>query len=253
MSIRQTEAIVLRSIDYSNSSRIVTLLTPDVGQLRLLAKGAKRPKSPFLGTLDAPSLLEIAYSLRPGADLGTLTEALLKTEFRAIRENLVDFARVCNMLELAGQFGREGEREEDLFKLLLDALTGIEGGLSSQVAGPAFHIRLLAQQGFLPEFGSCVKCGKDLKETGTAVDFVAGGWVCGVCKSQSKFRLNRQLLAHFRALGGMPWDRLNRLRIPPKQAEFLQRLTMEWTQHVTERGSKAASFLQKLAGAAHPS
>ena len=61
MSQERTEAIVLRGVDFSESSRIVTLLSPDRGRLVCMAKGVKRPKSQLAGLLDTFNRLEVVY------------------------------------------------------------------------------------------------------------------------------------------------------------------------------------------------
>ena len=52
LSTEQTTAIVLRAVEFSETSLIVTLLTKDLGQISAIAKGARRPKGPFEGSLD---------------------------------------------------------------------------------------------------------------------------------------------------------------------------------------------------------
>ena len=72
---QKTLAIPIRLTDYSNSSQIVSLLTPDVGALDGLAKGAFRLKGSFLSPFDLAVLYEVVYVERRSSGLSILTEA----------------------------------------------------------------------------------------------------------------------------------------------------------------------------------
>ncbi len=61
MSAEKTLALVLRVVEFSETSLIVTLFTRDFGKVRGLAKGARRPKGPFESALDLRSLCRIVF------------------------------------------------------------------------------------------------------------------------------------------------------------------------------------------------
>ena len=62
MSSEKSTAIILRLVEFSETSLVVTLLTRDFGKLTAMAKGARRKKSPFEGALDLLAICRIGSS-----------------------------------------------------------------------------------------------------------------------------------------------------------------------------------------------
>lgn len=81
--MHQVEAILIRRHAWSDTSLITTWLTPEQGKLRLIAKAAKRPKSPFAGKLDLFYHAEVGYVESRRGDLHTLREIRLIAPFDA--------------------------------------------------------------------------------------------------------------------------------------------------------------------------
>ena len=79
--MEQTPAILLRKTPWSETSLIVTWLTERFGTVRTVARGARRPKSPFAGKLDLFYAADISFSISRKSDLHTLREVSVKTVF----------------------------------------------------------------------------------------------------------------------------------------------------------------------------
>ncbi|HKB17274.1 MAG TPA: DNA repair protein RecO, partial [Planctomycetota bacterium] len=82
MVLLRDDAIVLRRFEYGETSRIAHLLTRERGRISVLAKGAHREKSPFLGALDHLNRIAVVYSHRPGREVQILTEAEVRDGHR---------------------------------------------------------------------------------------------------------------------------------------------------------------------------
>ena len=88
MSAEKTLAIVLRLVDFSETSCVVTLFTEDFGKVGALAKGARRPKGPFDSALDLLAVCRIVFIHKSSDALDLLTEAKMERRFRAATRDL---------------------------------------------------------------------------------------------------------------------------------------------------------------------
>ena len=77
MSAEKTLAIVVRTIEFSETSLVVTLFTEDFGKVSAIAKGARRPKGPFDGALDLLTICRVVFRPKSSESLDLLTEAKL--------------------------------------------------------------------------------------------------------------------------------------------------------------------------------
>src|SRR5499426_2506906 len=116
--MESTEAILLRKRKFSDSSLIVSWCTESFGCIQTIAKGARRPKSPFAGKLDLFFEAEISIVRSRKSDLHTLTEVVLKDPFPGIRSNYLRTQTAAYFVELIEICTERDHREPDLFVLL---------------------------------------------------------------------------------------------------------------------------------------
>jgi DNA repair protein RecO (recombination protein O) len=116
--MESTEAILLRRRKFSDTSLIVSWCTEAFGCIQTIAKGARRPKSPFAGKLDLFFAAEISVVRSRKSDLHTLTEVVLKNPFPGIRSNYVRTQSAAYFVELIEICTERDHRERELFELL---------------------------------------------------------------------------------------------------------------------------------------
>ena len=85
--IVSTDAIVLRTVNYSETSIIATLLSNESGKIALMAKGARKPKSPFAAQLEPMNILNINYFHKDGRNIQLLKNSSFIEDSMCIREN----------------------------------------------------------------------------------------------------------------------------------------------------------------------
>ena len=116
MPQERTEAIVLKSIDFSESSSIVTFFTPDRGRLTCMAKGVRRPKSHFAGLLDTFNRLELVYRWKESRSVQLMTDGTLLERYAGIKENLDKTIYGSFLVEMMYRIAHENEPSHDLFE-----------------------------------------------------------------------------------------------------------------------------------------
>ncbi len=160
-------AIVLGGVNYSDSSRVLWVLTPAYGRQSLMVKGARRAKSKFQGMLDTFNLLSVIYRKTQAGSIYTLREADVTEHFAGLRQNLEAFWAASQAVELIKAVSGEEEESGELFGLLwrllglLSAASVEDRELPNRLL-QAFRWRLAALAGTTPRLTECVACGRKL-------------------------------------------------------------------------------------------
>jgi len=181
-----TEALVLRAVDFGESDRIVHLLTPAAGRLPAIAKGARRSRRRFPGTLDLMNRLAVQIERRRPAALARLEGARLLHTYERVRTDSVRFALGCYLLELLDRLAPEGGAPRDLarlYRFAVEALELIDRERPEARLRTLLELRALAALGLQPELLRCVRCGKPIERDAAAIPFsiAEGGPVCAAC------------------------------------------------------------------------
>lgn len=182
---------MLRGVDFGESDRILHLLLPDAGRMTAIAKGARRSKKRFSGTLDLFQHLRVLVDRRRRGSMARLDGATLLRNFDPIRTDPSRFALGCFLLELLDRLAPEGGARADtrrLFRFALDSLSllsqrPVDGGLRLLL-----ELRALDALGLRPELARCVRCGGEALVRGPATHFHVGdgGVVCAACTREGE-------------------------------------------------------------------
>lgn len=244
MSLVTTEAIVLHAFDYRETSRIVRLLTREMGIVSVIARGARRPRNAFGAALDLFASGEAQLMTTMGRELHTL-KALEATRARAgLAESLDRFAAAAALAELLLRVAPEQEDPQlldavtDAFDALARAPKGEEGTIA---LGGAWS--LVAELGFAPSLDECASCHAAI-DAAEPVRFHhrAGGVLCRNCAGQAPGArvLPPEARDALRAwLGRQPSPALDDLTLRAHQRllrEFLE-------EHVTDSGRPLRALL----------
>ena len=178
-----TEAIVLHSFDYLESSRILRLVTRDGGVRSVLAKGLRRSTRRFGSALDLFMQGSAQLYAKPGRDLDTLSAFDVVRSRPMLAEDMGRFAGASAIAELTLRFGRDAA-DSALFEAVANALDAI-GSASADEAftatlASAWHI--VAELGFAPATDLCAECHAPLDPHATLLfSHAAGGALCTRC------------------------------------------------------------------------
>jgi DNA repair protein RecO (recombination protein O) len=121
--VQSTTAILLRKRKFSDTSLIVSWCTESLGCIHTIAKGARRPKTPFAGKLDLFYEAEISIVPSRKSTLHTLAEVVLKNTFAGIRRSYLRTQTAAYFVELTELCTERDHHEPELFSLLRRAFT----------------------------------------------------------------------------------------------------------------------------------
>jgi DNA repair protein RecO (recombination protein O) len=184
-TIVKSEAVVLRSMKYLESSKIVKFFTPRYGIVGGLVKGARRAKSKFGGNcLEPLSYVSVVFYRKETRELQTVSECSLLRDYRKISGDLGKLAAAMSVLELVAMTASEGEENQAPFRLLVETL----GAINDASGNPAvllcnFEYRSAAHLGFALSAAACLECGRPAGDAGRAplLHLGKGGYVCTHC------------------------------------------------------------------------
>ena len=146
-----TTGIIVRTRRLTETSLIVHWLTPELGRLATVAKGARRPKSPFHGKLDLFYACDLSFARSQRSELHTLREAVVRDTHEPLRRDLGWLQQAAYAAALIEQTTETETPLPEIFKLL----TGLLDFLPQQPARPrslfAFELKLLRELGQEPD------------------------------------------------------------------------------------------------------
>ena len=183
--VYKTEGIVVRQSPMGEADRVLTLLSPERGQIRAVAKGVRRARGRLTGHLEL--LNRVHVSISKGRNLDIVVEAQCLDGLPALRNDLGRVAAGMYVAELADAFSvpqDDDHRDSDVrkvYELVTEALSRLDSGGPANELLACFKIRLLALAGFAPELSVCVECGLSLAQRDHSYSATAGGIVCPGC------------------------------------------------------------------------
>ena len=247
----KSQGLVLRQYTLGEADRILSILTPDMGKVRVVAKSVRRPQSRLRGHLDLTNVVEFSASY--GRNLDVVTEAQVRDDHPRIRTDLSLLSQAVYVCELADSFAEERSPSRDLYLLVTVTLDLFPDSEDAWLVSRWFEARLLDVSGFRPELESCVECGAALEPGDHTLDLAAGGVLCPDCRafgpgrkahiSESAMRVLRHLHRSKRFLDvGTP-------SIGRRLKKEVEGIHTRYIRSILERNLKSEEFVRRVAEA----
>jgi DNA repair protein RecO (recombination protein O) len=175
----RVEAIVLRHTDWGEADRLLWLFTREMGKVKVVAKGVRKPRSRKAGHLEPFTRVELL--LAQGRDFLIVTQAEAKEVYLALREDLIRMGYASYVIELLDRFTYEEGENIGLYRLLNETLGRINQEPAPAFAVRYYEVRLLDLVGFRPQLFQCVVCGEEIRAEDQYFSFEKGGVICPKC------------------------------------------------------------------------
>ncbi len=253
----RVQAIILKRTDYGEADRLLTLLTPDLGKLRAIAKGARKPSSRKSGHVELFTHTHLL--LAKGKQLDLITQADTLDAFLPLRENLERVGYAYYLAELVDRFVEEGTEQRAVFDLLLHALGALgEAATSPDLLARFFELRLLQYVGYRPQLFACVHCGKPIEPTENYFSVEAGGVLDVDCAQMLRAHsaghahdaqpISLNALKILRYLQTREWATVRGLDLNRAAMAEVEMLMLRYITYHLERNLKSVEFLRELRG-----
>ncbi|MBI3752640.1 MAG: DNA repair protein RecO [Deltaproteobacteria bacterium] len=255
-----TEAIVLGSIDYGESDRIVTFYTLEFGKLKGIAKGAKRSKKRFVNNLEPFSHIRLLFFQKQGRDLVMLEQADVVGRFDNLLFDIHKLAFGSYCLELLSEMTPEYQKNEKVFELLLKFLIMLDRGTNIKTAVRIFEMRLLSILGYHPHLDVCVVCKNNvmaeagahahapLPDTKLFFSSARSGILCPRCNGREKslIPVSQGTIKFLMLAAKSALDKMDRIAMPDWAAEESERIIGDFIRYQLGKELKSKRFLNKI-------
>lgn len=182
MGTYKTRGIVLGRMNLGEADRIITLLTPDLGKIKAIAKGSRRIKSKLGGHLELFNQVDLVVA--KGRNLDIVTGARLAAHYPSLVLDPSRLGFAYLVAEMVGKLVDEGHEVKSLFKLVGDSLADLEKNSPDAVAELYLKLNFLVALGYHPVVDRCVGCGRQLEASGQYwFNAALGGVVDSGCPS----------------------------------------------------------------------
>lgn len=261
MALEHTEAVLLKSFNWSESSRTVILFSKNHGKIVLIDKGGRRIKSKR-GRLMSFSRLGITYYNSEKETSGYISDIELIEQFSLEKDGTLGrLAYASASCELLNLILPEEEKQENLYILFCEFLS-LSDKIDKKYLPSLFIIfilRLIAQLGYHPSFGFCSGCSKAIEsgKAGSKYYFSPqrGGIICETCKTGGDYYIVLSF-ENYRALKILQTSSLSDAEQVPigyQQAVLMLEVVEEHLgyQAGIKHKLKSLDFLEKLKNSQH--
>tara|TARA_B100000945_G_scaffold75862_1_gene58482 strand:- start:20896 stop:21660 length:765 start_codon:yes stop_codon:yes gene_type:complete len=242
----QTESIVLKVFDFGEADRIFTLLTPDNGIIRAVAKGVRKPKSRMGGHIDVLSKVNIYISL--GENLSNISQAEIINNYSILKKDLSLISISFYILELCEKFSVENDPNNDIYYHLSYTLDILQENLQNPLLIRWFEINLLTVSGFLPELYNCLISGEELDEGDHLFSSVNGGLVDKkyATSTDSYIPIDKNSIKALRYLSNNGWPEVNKINFGSNSLDKLKIILRKYIQTITNSQINSEKFLSRI-------
>lgn len=179
------QAIILGKTDVSETDRIYTVYSKEMGKIRLLACGVRKPNAKLAGSLEPITYSEIFVA--KGRGRGRITGAIVSENFLSIKENIFTLEKVFYIFKIFNRLMQDEEKDEKIFNIFFEYLLAMEEcslqkeELRMEILTFGFSFKLLNALGYGMEMKKCTGCSKKLKSNQNFFSAERGGILCVEC------------------------------------------------------------------------
>ncbi len=252
MAILKTEGVIIRMLDFRESSKIVTCYTRDYGKIALIAKGAKRAKSRMGGSIDLLNHVAIIFYQKDTRELQTLSSIEILHSFPVFQQDLQRFSYALAAAEFLDRMEEKQHANVRVYAQLLEALHGFEKAENPELILLQFIWRWLDNAGFKPKLRRCLRCGHLPGKEPVFFSVQKGGYLCAKCYAgeENMQRISPRVVAFLLYLRDHRVDQVAQLKVNEQLLRVAREITWRFLGYHTDqsRDLKSLSFLKRIQG-----
>ena len=236
------EGVILRTVDFGDANRVVTIYTRDFGKIEVNAYGCRRAKNPLSGALQMFNL--ISAEINRGTKVDTIKEADIIKFYPNLTADVEKIAYASLFFEIVNRMTLPKSPEGGVYDLILKTLPAFDER-NARIAALIGICQFMEFSGFQLNFFHCVHCGEEIKSDAT-LSFTEGGALCKNCFTLAQDFLDypenlRQAI--FKILN---FDWQEHLNFNSNEINAAEEIISRYVQSIIGKELNAVKFIRQL-------
>lgn len=240
MEVSKVKGIIISEKPYSESSKLLNVFTKEYGIVGVIAKGAKRLKSPLRSVTDKLTYGYFQFNYRENK-LSNLICVDVIDAFDEIKKDLFKISCASYLLELTSQVVKQ-TNEKDVFDLLEQSLLKMEEGFDPIIITNILELKYLDYLGIKPELNSCAVCGSTKILT---VSTSKGGFICDNCHTNEKI-VDKKTIQILRMLYFVDISKISKISLSEETKNNIDNFIDEYYDKYAGLYLKSKKFLKSI-------
>lgn len=240
----KVEGIVLKTDDFGDANRVITLFTKEFGKIEANAYGCRRVRSSLSGALQMFN--HISAQITRGTKIDTIKDADIIHFYDEITKNLERLAYASLLFEIINRMTLPRQSEPEIFRLLKKFLPVISKR-DPKIASFIGICQFMETSGVQLNFSRCIYCGKEILGD-SAISILDGGAICVDCiDSAQDFSPYPEILRKtFEKMLSFNWKNDTKLNFNSKQLENAEKFLINYVQSLLGSNLRSINFIREL-------
>lgn len=242
--LQKCEGIVIRTNDYGETNKIVTLFTREWGKVGVMARGAKKPNSRLAAVTQ---LFTYGYYLvQTGRGLGGMQQGEIISSMKGIKEDIFLTAYASYIIELTDKGTEDKKTNPFLFELLYQTLNFINEGVDPEILMFIYEMKMLNVLGLYPSLDKCSVCGNT--EGRFSFSIREGGLICHRCLNTDPYHyeISQAAVKLLRIFYYMDLSRLGNISLKDETKKELKKIINSYYDEYSGLNLKSKKFLKQM-------
>ena len=228
MKIVDVKGLVLNETNYSDSSKILNVLTSEYGLIGIISKGCRNLKSKLRGASRKLVYGTFHFYYKENG-LSTLISIDVISDYPKTIMNLENVVYASYLLDLTRQVVKQS-KDSSILSLIVSALEKIESGLNSSVVTNILELKYLDFLGVSPIVTGCAVCGKTTNIV--SLSPTAGGFICKDCY-QNEGYYSEKAIKLLQMYYYVDLEKITKIDVNPKVNEEINKFLEDYYDRYT--------------------
>lgn len=242
--LEKIDGMVMKTSDYSETHKIVTIFSKKLGKFNAIARGAKKPKSRMAAVTQPFIYAQFFVYVNKG--LSTIQQGEIINSNRLIREDIIKTAYAAYVAELTDKIMEEKEPDLYIFNQFQYTMNYIAENEEAEIPVMMYEMKLYKKGGFAPTINRCVNCGGN--EIPMSFSLNEGGLLCSRCRhvDPESLLLPKAIIKLLYVLSEVGLERVNNISVKEENKQLLRKLLNQYFDRYGGYFIKSRKFLDQL-------